>query len=158
MFRIMFAVLALVIAQPSTAQASGLEPSVNFHFAWADVLRVEPVYAMVAAYESVPGCQGEVGSMPSSDTMPAHGQASSDEISGGIAAIPSNAVEPVDALNAVPSSMPQTDCVASTPVYQEQRIDGYDVEYRYRGEVYLSRLAYDPGERLRVRVSVSPAH
>jgi uncharacterized protein YcfJ len=34
---------------------------------------------------------------------------------------------------------------------------GYDVEYRYRGEVYVSRLNYDPGERLRVRVSVTPA-
>jgi hypothetical protein len=30
------------------------------------------------------------------------------------------------------------------------------VEYRYRGEVYMSRLDYDPGERLRVRVSVTP--
>jgi len=33
---------------------------------------------------------------------------------------------------------------------------GYDIEYRYRGEVYASRLNYDPGERLRVRVDVSP--
>jgi len=42
-------------------------------------------------------------------------------------------------------------------VSEQRRIMGYDVEYRYRGEVYLSRLNYDPGERLRVRVSVSPA-
>lgn len=40
--------------------------------------------------------------------------------------------------------------------YDEQRIVGYDVEYRYRGEVYMSRLDYDPGDRLRVRVSVTP--
>ena len=38
----------------------------------------------------------------------------------------------------------------------QQRIMGYDVEYRYRGEVYMSRLDYDPGDRLRVRVSVTP--
>ncbi len=37
------------------------------------------------------------------------------------------------------------------------RIVGYDVEYRYRGEIYMARLAYDPGDRLRVRVSVTPA-
>jgi uncharacterized protein YcfJ len=34
---------------------------------------------------------------------------------------------------------------------------GYDVEYRYRGDVYMSRLPYDPGERLRVRMTISPA-
>ena len=36
-------------------------------------------------------------------------------------------------------------------------IIGYDVQYRYRGDVYMSRLDYDPGERMRVRVSVAPA-
>ena len=41
--------------------------------------------------------------------------------------------------------------------YEERRINGYDVEYRYRGETYMSRLNYDPGERIRVRVSVTPA-
>jgi uncharacterized protein YcfJ len=40
---------------------------------------------------------------------------------------------------------------------EERRIVGYDVEYRYRGEVYMSRLDYDPGDKLRVRVSVTPA-
>ena len=38
-----------------------------------------------------------------------------------------------------------------------RQLIGYDVEYRYRGEVYMSRLDYDPGERLRVRISVTPA-
>ena len=33
---------------------------------------------------------------------------------------------------------------------------GYDVEYMYKGEKYMSRLPYDPGNRLRVRVSVTP--
>ena len=40
---------------------------------------------------------------------------------------------------------------------EERRIVGYDVQYRYRGDVYMSRLDYDPGERVRVRVSVAPA-
>ncbi len=40
---------------------------------------------------------------------------------------------------------------------EERRLVGYDVEYRYRGEVYMSRLDYDPGDKLRVRVSVTPA-
>jgi len=38
-----------------------------------------------------------------------------------------------------------------------RRIAAYDVEYRYGGEVYMARLAYDPGDRMRVRISVVPA-
>jgi len=51
----------------------------------------------------------------------------------------------------------ETRCRDVSTVSEQRRIAGYDVEYRYRGEVYVSRLNYDPGERLRVRVSVSPA-
>ncbi|OGT19238.1 MAG: hypothetical protein A2V90_08810 [Gammaproteobacteria bacterium RBG_16_57_12] len=39
----------------------------------------------------------------------------------------------------------------------EQRIDGYRVTYRYKGELFTDRLSYDPGERMRVRISVRPA-
>ena len=38
----------------------------------------------------------------------------------------------------------------------ERRIIGYDVEYQYKGDTYMSRVDYDPGSRLRIRVSVSP--
>jgi uncharacterized protein YcfJ len=38
-----------------------------------------------------------------------------------------------------------------------RRIAAYDVEYRYRGDVYTSRLSYDPGDRIRVKVNVTPA-
>ncbi len=40
---------------------------------------------------------------------------------------------------------------------QEERIDGYRVLYRYNGQRYSTRMPYDPGERLRVRVDVRPA-
>lgn len=39
---------------------------------------------------------------------------------------------------------------------EEQQVVGYDVEYMYKGEKYMSRLPYDPGNRLRIRVSVTP--
>lgn len=39
----------------------------------------------------------------------------------------------------------------------EQRVDGYDVAYRYHGHVYNTRLPYDPGDRLAVNVDVRPA-
>jgi uncharacterized protein YcfJ len=39
----------------------------------------------------------------------------------------------------------------------EERIDGYRVTYQYNGRSYTTRLPYDPGEKMRVRVAVAPA-
>ena len=38
----------------------------------------------------------------------------------------------------------------------EERIDGYDVTYAYAGREYVTRMPYDPGERIQVRVDVTP--
>lgn len=38
----------------------------------------------------------------------------------------------------------------------EERTEGYWVTYRYRGETFKTRLPYDPGDRLTVRVTVAP--
>ncbi|HPF27243.1 MAG TPA: glycine zipper 2TM domain-containing protein [Steroidobacteraceae bacterium] len=38
----------------------------------------------------------------------------------------------------------------------EERIDGYRVTYEYNGMRQTTRLPYDPGERVRVRVDVRP--
>jgi uncharacterized protein YcfJ len=40
---------------------------------------------------------------------------------------------------------------------EERQPVGYDVEYNYKGEVYSARMSYDPGNRIRVRVTVLPA-
>ncbi len=37
-----------------------------------------------------------------------------------------------------------------------QRPTAYDVDYIHRGVKYRSRLPYDPGKRLRLKVSVTP--
>jgi len=39
----------------------------------------------------------------------------------------------------------------------EERIEGYQVSYRINGREYDTQLPYDPGDRIRVRVSVVPA-
>lgn len=39
----------------------------------------------------------------------------------------------------------------------DDRPVGFDVEYDYKGDVYVARMPYDPGNRIRVRVSVVPA-
>jgi len=47
-------------------------------------------------------------------------------------------------------------CHTVPTVYEERRLVGYDVEYVYKGEKYMSRLAADPGARVRIRIAVVP--
>ena len=39
---------------------------------------------------------------------------------------------------------------------QEERVEGYDVVYRYKGQKYATRMPQDPGREIRVRVDVRP--
>ena len=50
----------------------------------------------------------------------------------------------------------ETRCETVRPVRYEERIEGYDVTYRYQGRLYHTRSHYPPGKRIRVRVDVSP--
>jgi uncharacterized protein YcfJ len=40
--------------------------------------------------------------------------------------------------------------------HTEERIIGYDVHYRYNGQEYVTRTDRDPGQRIKVRVTVTP--
>ncbi|MDQ7073729.1 MAG: hypothetical protein Q9O24_00890 [Gammaproteobacteria bacterium] len=40
--------------------------------------------------------------------------------------------------------------------HREKQIDGYLVHYRYKGENFETRLPYHPGDRMKVRISVTP--
>jgi len=51
----------------------------------------------------------------------------------------------------------ETRCETVNDVDYEQRIDGYDVTYRYNGQIYQTRMPYDPGRRIPVNVDVRPA-
>jgi len=53
-------------------------------------------------------------------------------------------------------SRPVRRCETRYRDYREQRIDGYDVVYRYRGQTYSTRLPYDPGRKMKVRVDIRP--
>ena len=47
-------------------------------------------------------------------------------------------------------------CRVTNAYHEEERIDGYRVRYRYKGEIFQTLLDHDPGPRLRVRVQLSP--
>lgn len=52
---------------------------------------------------------------------------------------------------------PVTRCETRYTSQREERVDGYDVVYRYKGQRYATRMPYDPGDRLKVRVDIRPA-
>jgi uncharacterized protein YcfJ len=50
-----------------------------------------------------------------------------------------------------------TRCATRVVHEYEERIDGYHVTYVYNGREHTTRLPYDPGSTMRVRVAVAPA-
>jgi uncharacterized protein YcfJ len=49
-------------------------------------------------------------------------------------------------------------CETRYSSHEEQRIDSYRVIYSYHGRKYATDTPYDPGDRIRIRVDVRPAH
>jgi len=47
-------------------------------------------------------------------------------------------------------------CRVTHTSYTEQRVEGYWVTYRYKGEIFTSRLDEEPGKRLKIKVQVTP--
>jgi uncharacterized protein YcfJ len=41
-------------------------------------------------------------------------------------------------------------------VRQEERLDGYEVRYRYKGHVYDTRMDHKPGKRIKLHVALTP--
>lgn len=54
-------------------------------------------------------------------------------------------------------SRPVQRCNTVMQQHQEERIDGYNVVYKYKGQKYATRMPYDPGRELRIRVDIRPA-
>lgn len=47
-------------------------------------------------------------------------------------------------------------CEIETDWRTEQRVVAWDVTYKYRGDIYHTRMRDEPGDRIRVRVDVDP--
>jgi len=47
-------------------------------------------------------------------------------------------------------------CHTVTERRSEERIDGYRVTYRYQGEIFTTWMDHDPGDRIQVRIHVTP--
>ncbi len=54
-------------------------------------------------------------------------------------------------------SRPVQRCSTNVNTHQEERIDGYRVVYVYNGQRYATKTQQDPGNQIRIRISVTPA-
>ena len=46
-------------------------------------------------------------------------------------------------------------CETVHSYHEEERLEGYHVEYRYQGRLYTTRMSEPPGERIAVRIDIS---
>ena len=103
----------------------------------AQVMRVQPVYQTLRATRMEPRCP---------DTGASEDDKGLSRIYGAVKG----------ALSRKPKPATAEEC-EMVPVEREfRRPIAYDVDYVYKGMKYRSRLPYDPGTRVRVRVSVMP--
>ncbi|MDN5874269.1 MAG: glycine zipper 2TM domain-containing protein [Sinobacteraceae bacterium] len=55
-----------------------------------------------------------------------------------------------------PPGATTTRCRTVNDYVMKREADGYDVSYRYNGQVYHTHRATDPGSKMRIRVAVTP--
>jgi uncharacterized protein YcfJ len=165
-----------VLARAQDVRAPVSAPPESIHYGWADVLRVDPVYDDAGPPPSGPPreeCYEEQVQVAPDNRA---GSTVLGAIVGGVighsfgkgsgrvattaagvaagAAIGNNVAAAEDDPRGYRT---ERHCRIVDSPGGKRHILAYDIEYRYRGELYTSRMNFDPGDRLRVRVSVTPA-
>lgn len=147
--------LSAIASMPAAAQNPGAQtqppttvvPVENVRLDYAQVLAVEPVYQTLRASRTEMRCE----EIPAPKPTPAAEEGRWSRIVDSVKGVFVNAPEPE------PRAGPAKQDCRMVPVDREfRRPIAYDVDYVYKGFKYRSRLAEDPGNRLRIRVSVMP--
>ena len=135
--RFPYPLLACLLATvPVAAQQTRVLPVENVRVGYAQVLHVEPVYQTLRATAVEQDC---------APPKPA----------GTLSRI-TQAVKGAITRDSHKAAADGQDCQPTTVQKTYRTPIAYDVDYIYKGMKYRSRLASDPGNMLRVRVSVTP--
>lgn len=133
------ALLSLACAMPpALAQDTTVIQAENVRFAYAQVMHVTPVYQTLVATRTEQQCDQS----PRPDAP--------GRLSRALGAVKG-------ALGADAPASRAPDCRAVTVAREFRRPIAYDVDYVYKGAKFRSRLPTDPGNKLRIRVGVTPA-
>ena len=149
------AAFAALVAMAAPAAAQEVQRSViqveNVRMDYAQVMRVRPVYQTLHATRMEQRCKtpGGIVVVEPRDGEPGRFERFVDAVRDVLS--PDEIPETVDA---VPADA--IDCDVVQVEREFRRAIAYDVDYVYKGAKYRSRLPHDPGNHLRVRVSVTP--
>ena len=132
---------------PQNQLQTTVVPVENVRLDYAQVLAVEPVYQTLRASRTEMRCEEIPAAKPAPRAEEGRWSRIVDTVKGVFVSTP----EPE------PRTEPAKQNCRMVPVDREfRRPIAYDVDYVYKGFKYRSRLAEDPGNRLRIRVSVMP--
>ncbi|MFC7521368.1 hypothetical protein ACFQS6_17400 [Xanthomonas populi] len=127
----------------------------NVKLDYAQVLNVEPVYQTLRATRIEEQCEAEqIAPVAAAAAVDDEGRInlmvdSTKEMFSRRPELPSAPVE-------VPPTSTRRNCRVVEVPREFRRPIAFDVDYVYKGTKYRSRLPEDPGNRLRIRVSVTP--
>ena len=130
----------LLVAVSARAQDVAPEvviPQENVRYDYAQVLSVDPVYQVLKTSRMEQVC--DVVKKPEA----------ANRLSRVVGAVK-------DRLGGSPDDDEYENCRMQPVIREFRRPIAYDVDYVYRGSKFRTRMARDPGNRLRVRVSVTP--
>lgn len=159
---------------PTLLAAGPAAASPNVSFAYAEVLRADPIYEHQRVVRPREECTEETVIRRGGEGRRAGGAVVGAIVGGAVgnqvgrgsgrrAATAAGAVagavigSQVAGADEPPRESVERHCRVVEEWVEEKRIVGYEVEYRHRGQLYVSRLPYDPGKRLRIRITVEPA-
>ncbi len=169
----------LLAAAPAQADRRGQSGAV---YDYAKVIRVEPIVRVVTVTTPVRECWNETreyaverghgnnggatlfGAILGGVIGHQFGSGSGNDAATAVGALLGAAIGN-DAARRAPDrgyerdtyARPVRRCQTNYSSHEEERIDGYNVTYRYHGQKYRTRMPYDPGDKLRIRVDVRPA-
>ena len=166
-------VLACLLAGPAMAQSDDGEPRnrvvivENLKFDYAQVLNVEPVFQTLRATRTeeqcVPVATRTLAPVNVTGDEPEEEKGRFGRFWDSVRSMFKPGEQEGDGMPVAPAEAPASNAPMLTrdcrivPVGREfRRPIAYDVDYVYKGTKYRSRLPEDPGNRLKIRVSVTP--
>ena len=128
--------LAGQCAQAQDLPREVVVPQENVRYDYAQVLEVSPIYQTLRATRMERVCDAKQGS--------------------GISRVVSVVKDKLGGTTREEREAGLSNCRMGPVIREYRRPIAYDVDYSYKGSKFRTRLAQDPGNRLRVRVSITP--
>lgn len=141
----LFLALVVLMAAPCVfAQTTVIQPE-NIRMDYAQVLSVQPVYQTLRATRMEQRCEP-----PLTRT-----QEDTQSKPRGLSRIVGT-VKGIFGGEQPPAAIANQQCEQVEVKREFTRPIAYDVDYVYKGAKYRSRLPYDPGHKIKIKVSVTP--